>query len=65
MEFWECARLVSLAQSRFGSLAFALSFAKVCYQNCRFQSKRIATKFESIRVSKFRRFASFVNQVNL
>ncbi|OXX31567.1 hypothetical protein B9J81_11545 [Vibrio sp. V04_P4A5T148] len=35
MEFWDCARLVSLAQSRFGSFAFALSFPKMIYQNFR------------------------------
>ncbi|EPN8463161.1 hypothetical protein ACT31I_003968, partial [Vibrio cidicii] len=29
IEFWGCARLASLAQSRFGSFAFALIFPKV------------------------------------
>ncbi|OXX29347.1 hypothetical protein B9J81_18500 [Vibrio sp. V04_P4A5T148] len=33
IEFWGCARLASLAQSRFGSFAFALSFPKVICQN--------------------------------
>ncbi|KYN24677.1 hypothetical protein AUQ44_01960 [Vibrio cidicii] len=29
IEFWACARLASLAQSRFGSFAFALSSPKM------------------------------------
>ncbi|WP_230856611.1 hypothetical protein, partial [Vibrio cidicii] len=33
IEFWDCTRLGSLAQSRFGSFAFALSFPKLIYQN--------------------------------
>ncbi|AYC06876.1 hypothetical protein FORC73_2922 [Vibrio cholerae] len=33
MEFWDCARLASLAQSRFGSFAFALNLPKMIYQN--------------------------------
>ncbi|ARN66109.1 hypothetical protein FORC36_1592 [Vibrio vulnificus] len=33
IEFWACAMSASLVQSRFGSLAFALSFPKVIYQN--------------------------------
>ncbi|CQB50465.1 hypothetical protein [Vibrio cholerae] len=33
MEFWDCARLASLAQSRFGSFAFALSSPKMNSQN--------------------------------
>ena len=36
IEFWDCTRLGSLAQSRFGSFAFALSFLKVISQNFRF-----------------------------
>ncbi|WP_391857270.1 hypothetical protein, partial [Vibrio cidicii] len=29
IEFWDCARLASLSQSRFGSFAFALSSPKM------------------------------------
>ncbi|KYN24579.1 hypothetical protein AUQ44_01275 [Vibrio cidicii] len=66
MEFWDCARLASLAQSRFGSFAFALSFPKMSYQNFRvFKSHEKATKFELFRVLKLKRFAGFTNQVNL
>ncbi|MBE3658967.1 hypothetical protein BOO92_20060 [Vibrio navarrensis] len=35
IEFWGCARLASLAQSRFGSFVFALGFSKMIYQNFR------------------------------
>ncbi|MBG0757630.1 hypothetical protein BOO21_20105, partial [Vibrio cidicii] len=33
IEFWDCARLANLAQSRFGSFTFALSFPKMSSQN--------------------------------
>ncbi|MBG0761940.1 hypothetical protein BOO22_21315 [Vibrio cidicii] len=33
IEFLDCSRLASLAQSRFGSFAFALSFPKMSSQN--------------------------------
>ncbi|KYN24658.1 hypothetical protein ATY36_00100 [Vibrio cidicii] len=33
IEFWGCARLVRLVQSRFGNFAFALSSQKMIYQN--------------------------------
>ncbi|WP_217491042.1 hypothetical protein, partial [Vibrio cidicii] len=39
IEFWECARSVSLVQSRFGSFAFALSFVNMCYQNLWFSKQ--------------------------
>ncbi|WP_082069744.1 hypothetical protein, partial [Vibrio sp. S234-5] len=35
LNFGIAARLASLAQSRFGSFAFALGFPKVIYQNFR------------------------------
>ncbi|KGK12420.1 hypothetical protein BOO29_19145 [Vibrio navarrensis] len=33
VEFWDCARLANLAQSRFGNFAFALSSPKMNFQN--------------------------------
>ncbi|MCV5263544.1 hypothetical protein OFC55_38390, partial [Escherichia coli] len=33
IEFWDCARLANLAQSRFGNFAFALSSPKMNFQN--------------------------------
>ncbi len=40
-------------------------FRKCVIKIYRFQSKRMATKFESFRVLKHRWFASFPNRVNL
>ncbi len=40
-------------------------FLKCVIKICRFQSKRMATKFESIRVLKLRWFAGFLDRVNL
>ncbi|MBE4601993.1 hypothetical protein BOO33_18295 [Vibrio navarrensis] len=65
IEFWDCARLASLPQSRFGSFAFALSFSKMCNQNLLVSKHMKGTKFESIRVLKLKCFAGFSSQVNL
>ncbi|KYN90393.1 hypothetical protein ATY35_21095 [Vibrio cidicii] len=55
LSFWSYTRLASLAQSRFGSFAFALSFLKMIYQKFWvFKSHEAPQSLWPIRVSKFR-----------
>ncbi|MBE3667233.1 hypothetical protein BOO35_19440 [Vibrio navarrensis] len=54
-----------MAQSRFGSFAFALSSPKMSSQNLLVSKQMNARKFELIRFSKLKRFVGFPNRVNL
>ncbi len=55
-----------MAQSRFGSFAFALSFPKMSSQNLLvFKAHQRPLNFELFRVLKLRWFVDFPNRVNL